>query len=192
MIWENRSQKTSNLLEKNFFLYVFDSFFPFYAKRWRGSSHFLLFFKDCQDQFAAVALYKRAAVSVSILLIFKKERPWANWSRRSLKKSKSSDSLFSRSNRSFALSITKNEQFARKTDDPIPKPAIWALNNGLKYFLFLIQFRRVFQTIQKCPSTVSKLFKSVLGQLAVGYDTGSQNLFHIYSYYWRTSVKNTV
>ena len=79
-----------------------------------------LFFKDRWDRFTLAALYKRATVSKSLPSLFTKERPWANWSPRSLKKSDLSDSLFF--HQWIYLSITKNKRFAWKTYDRIPNP----------------------------------------------------------------------
>ena len=71
----------------------------------------------------------------SLSLLFTKEQQWVNRSHQSLKKSDGRDSipsfftkrdrrdsLFSQSNRSSALSVTKNELFAQKTEDLIPNP----------------------------------------------------------------------
>ena len=102
VIWVNRSKKTS----------------AFYDKRVNRSHCSSLFLKEDQrDWIARVDLKKRATLSESIPSIFKKGNR--------------SDSLFSQLNQSFALSIPKNERFARKTDDRIPNP---------EFLLFVISF----------------------------------------------------
>ena len=111
-------KKMRDLLKTTFFLFFFTVFPPFYAKKVNRSCRFSLFFKDWQDQFALLALYKRGTVSEPFLLIFKKEQPWANLSHQSLKKSDRMigffydqifffSSFFSSLNWSFAHSITK-------------------------------------------------------------------------------------
>ena len=66
--------------------------------------------------------------SESLMSIFTKEQPWADRSRRCFKKSDGSDSIRwifkkdRRENSHFSRKITKNERFARKTDDRIPNP----------------------------------------------------------------------
>ena len=115
-----------NSLEKMYFLDVFDSCSPFLCQKSESLLSLfaqLLLIKDQQDRFALVALYKRAKMRELLLSLFTKERPWVNWSRRSLKRVTGAICTFSRANRSFALMITKNEQFAQKTDDRIPNPA---------------------------------------------------------------------
>ena len=89
-----------------------------------------------KEQIATVTLrsfLKIDGVNLFLAIIFKKERSLANWSHRSSKKSDREQtdlmsegiySLFSRSNRSFALSTTKNNRFARKTVDRFPNPAL--------------------------------------------------------------------
>ena len=67
-----------------------------------------LWTKERPERFIQDALNKRATVSNSLTSLFKKE-----WMRDSLKK---------QVNRTFALSLSKNELFARKTDDQIPNP----------------------------------------------------------------------
>ena len=100
VIWVNCSKKTS----------------AFYDKRVNRSHCSSLFLKDQWDWIACVDLKKRATLCESIPSIFKKGNR--------------SDSLFSQSNQSFALSIPKNERFARKTDDRIPNPEFLLLVNS--------------------------------------------------------------
>ena len=61
------------------------------------------------ERIAPVAHYKRATMSDLLTLLFKKER-------------KVRFAQKTQANRTFALSITKNERFARKTDERIPSP----------------------------------------------------------------------
>ena len=106
VIWANCSKKWA-ISSKNHICHMFLTVFPpFYAKRVSCSRRSEIFFKDWSDQYAIVALYKRATVSESIPSIFKKEP------RERL-------TLF---HKQFTLSITKNEQFTWKTDDRIPNP----------------------------------------------------------------------
>ena len=79
-----------------------------------------IFFKEPQEPFALVTLHKRATIRELLLSLFTKEQPRAICSCCSLQKSHGSDSLFSRA---IALSLTKNERFARKTKEQIPNPA---------------------------------------------------------------------
>ena len=70
-------------------------------------AHSLFFLKQL-ERFAPVALYKIVSVSNLLKLLFKKEQKC--------------NSLEKRANHTFALSLTKNERFARKTDEWIPNP----------------------------------------------------------------------
>ena len=106
-------KKMRDLLKTTFFLFFFTVFPPFYAKKVNRSCRFSLFFKDWQDQFALLALYKRGTVSEPFLLIFKKEQPWANLSHQSLKKSDRMIGFFPRSNFFFFLFfLSSNWSFA--------------------------------------------------------------------------------
>ena len=112
---ESLSKKWEICSKQHIFSLFLTVFPPFYAKKVNRSCRFSLFFKDWQDQFALLALYKRGTVSKPFLLIFKKEQPWANLSHQSLKKSDRMIGFFPRSNFfffffsnwSFAHSITK-------------------------------------------------------------------------------------
>ena len=64
VIRANHLQKRSNLLKKSYFLYVFDSFSPFYAQKRIAPV-------------APVTLYKRVTMSDSLRSPMTKERPWA-------------------------------------------------------------------------------------------------------------------
>ena len=95
------SQKTSDSLDKiRIFHHVFDSFPPFYAQK-----------RIASIALCCVTLYKRVTVSESNSSFLTKERPWAICS-------------FPRVNCLFALSLTKNERFALKTEERIPNPIV--------------------------------------------------------------------
>ena len=66
--------------------------------------------KSDRERIAPVAHYKRATMRDSLTLLFKKER-------------KVRFAEKTHANRTFALSLTKNERFARKTDERIRNPA---------------------------------------------------------------------
>ena len=95
------SQKTSDSLDKiRIFHHVFDSFPPFYAQK-----------RIASIALCCVTLYKRVTVSESNSSLLTKERPWAICS-------------FPRVNCLFALSLTKNERFALKTEERSPNPIV--------------------------------------------------------------------
>ena len=111
MIWANRSQKGVISLKKIKFIVCIWLFSPYLCPRESCTCHSSLSFKKKSN----VALDKRV--------------PWANRFHHSLQKSShewflpiAHDMLFSQANRSFALALTKNKQFALKTNEQIPNP----------------------------------------------------------------------
>ena len=78
-----RSQKISNSIEKCIFC-MFLTVFPLIFQKIESLPS--IFSKDRRDRFALIDLWKRSTVIEWIPLIFKKDRPWANQSRRSFKK----------------------------------------------------------------------------------------------------------
>ena len=109
------------------FLTVFPSFIPKELIASIALSSVTLF-KDWQDQFALIALYKKSTGSELLPSLFTKEWQWANWSCQYLKKSDGSDLLY------FAISITKNERFLQKTNDQIPNLGRKTVNSFHFYF----------------------------------------------------------
>ena len=107
--WSNRSFNHKN--ERFIFLFFvcFWQFFPFPVDLCS-----LIVLKDRWDRFALVDVWKDQTGANRSCWSLKKERPWAN--------------------RSFDLSITRNERFDRKTDDRIPIPAKTRHDKG-KFFL---------------------------------------------------------
>ena len=71
----------------------------------------LLFTKERPELFAQVVHNKRVTMSDSLTLLFKK-----GWKCNSLTKKQT--------NCTFTLSLTKNEQFAEKTNEQIPNPGV--------------------------------------------------------------------
>ena len=111
--------------KKTYFSYVLDSFPPFLCRKSESLPSLFtqsLFCKDRRDRFALVALYKRAIMCKSLLSLFTKERPWANWSRRSLKKSDGSNSLSFTSKSLFHSFNHKNREICSNKDDQTPNP----------------------------------------------------------------------
>ena len=108
----NWSQKTSNVLEKSNFSYVFDSFFPFFMPKSELLPSLFahsFFFKEQLERFAPVALYKRATMSNSLWSLMTKE----------------GRERFAFFHEKIALSLTKNKRIARKTNKRIPNPGRW-------------------------------------------------------------------
>ena len=128
-----------------YFLNVFYSFHPFYGKEWIAPIAFcsvFFYFKSDEtdllfrsvalfkratgamhscyslkksncEGFAPIALYKRATMSNLLLLLMTKE--WREW--------------FAHFHEQFALSLTKIDWFAWKTDERIPNPVIHSLTD---------------------------------------------------------------
>ena len=98
----NRLQKKSESLKK---LTVFPLFMS-KSKSFPSLFSHLLLFKERFEQFAPMAIYKRVTMSDSLRLLMTKEQQERN-------------ALF---HQWIALSLTKNEQIARKTNERIPNP----------------------------------------------------------------------
>ena len=103
----NCSKIRVNRSKNSYFLYVFDSIFPFFAQEQIALATHLLkatcpicwrcsLLKSDRERFAQVACDKRAAGVIR---------------------------SFSRANRFFTLPLTKNERITQKTDEQIPNPA---------------------------------------------------------------------
>ena len=119
----NSSQKVSDSLEKMYFLCVFDSFPPLYAKRSNHSGRSSLFNLFLRS--TGLICSRRLTVIESIPLIFEKDWPWSNRSCQSLKKIDREQinivDLYKRLTGAIRfdqidLSITKNKQFEQKSD----------------------------------------------------------------------------
>ena len=83
-----------------------------------------------------ICSFLKSDLSDSLPPLFTKEWPWAIRSGRSWQKSDGNDSLISLANRSFALSLTKNERIARKTGKWIPNPGLSPLASVITKILF--------------------------------------------------------
>ena len=92
---ERITLKKQAIRKKTYFLYVFDSVPPFYAKE-----------RIATIALRSVAVYKRVTLSDLLPSLMTKE-----WRER-----------FALFHERVALSLTKNEQFARETNERIPNP----------------------------------------------------------------------
>ena len=107
----------------------------------------------------AFPLFMPKSVSLMTLFALKKWRLWAFRSVALYKRATGGIHSFSRANQSFALSHTKNEQFARKTKERIPNPE-WMLLCLCASFSFCILVFVSGGTWYSCP-----VLSEIKGQL---------------------------
>ena len=113
-------------------LFFSPCFSPFYAQNKRvncSSSFFSLFVKDW---IAPVTLLKRATRAIHSCRSIKKSNKRKSLSSLFSKRATRVICSFKRANRSFALSLSKNERFTQKTKERIPNPGFenqgWVLH----------------------------------------------------------------
>ena len=96
---------------------------------------------------------KMSNFSKLVRLLTKNDRPWVNRSGRSPKRSEWANCSFFWANCSFAHFFAKNEQFAQKTDERIPSPALISLNiNQSHSFLTISHLQKYYHpTALKLP-----------------------------------------
>ena len=133
VLQENRFQKWAICSKKFIFFVCFWQFFTafplFMPKSESLPSLFAqsLFFKELQERFALVTLYKRATMRESLPTLFTKERPWAIGSFRSWQKRDRSDLFFFTGESLFSL---------QKSSDLLVKPMsefptlVWELSKS--------------------------------------------------------------
>ena len=127
--FKNERFAQKNLFFFIFFLQFFTAFPLFMPKSESLPSLFAqsLFFKELQERFALVTLYKRATMRESLPTLFTKERPWAIGSFRSWQKRDRSDLFFFTGESLFRL---------QKSSDLLVKPMsefptlVWELSKS--------------------------------------------------------------